>query len=255
MGQEHQRLIRKLETIARLTDADRQAFNGLPLRIRAFEADTDLVRDGDKPSECCLLVEGLACRYKLLGHGGRQIMSFHVPGEIPDLQSLHLRVMDHSLGTLTRGVAAYIPHEAVGRITERSASVTAVLWRESLIDAAIFREWLAGIGRRTAHQRVAHLICEFFLRMRPLGLTRDGTMDLPITQAEFGDALGLSTVHVNRVLQDLRAEELITYKGGQLRIDDLARIQRLADFDPTYLHLLPDALEPDAFRPEGLASR
>jgi CRP-like cAMP-binding protein len=235
---EHARLIRKLETIAVLSNAEKQAIAGIPLRLKSFEEDTDLSREGEAPTECCLVIDGLVCRYKVLGAGQRQIMSLHLPGDIPDLQSLHLGVLDHSLGSLTAGRAAYLPHAAVRDLTDRFPNITAAFWRDTLIDAAVSREWLAGIGRRTAHQRVAHLICEVFVRSRALHLVEERLFELPVTQAELGDALGLSTVHVNRVLQDLRRDDLITWRGKSILVKDWERLSLAGDFDPGYLHLL-----------------
>jgi CRP-like cAMP-binding protein len=233
---------RFLETIGELSVEDRRLIEGLPLRIQPFKEDEDLVREGQRPSECCLLLDGVACRYKVLGEGQRQILSFHLPGEIPDLQSLHLGVMDHSLASLTPGHAGYIPHAALKAATRQSATLTHLLWRETLIDAAVFREWLAGVGRRTAHQRVGHLICELMMRLRALDLVDDHVMELLITQAEIADALGLSTVHVNRVLQDLRRDEFIAQSGRRLQVRDWAGLKRVSDFDPAFLHLTPQAL-------------
>ena len=234
---EHGRLIRKMETIAVLTEPERAAILALPLRIKDFSEDTDLVREGDAPLECCLIVEGFVCRYKLLGQGQRQIFSFHLPGDIADLQCLQLAVMDHSVGSLVPGRCAYIPHAALRDLTDRFPGIAAAFWRDTLMDAAVFREWLAGVGRRTAHQRIAHLICEVCTRLRSLKLIDDHVFDLPVTQAELGDSLGLSTVHVNRVLQDLRRGGLITSKGRRIVIEDWARLQEAGDFDPAYLHL------------------
>jgi len=238
---EHARLIRKLETIAVLSDMERTALAGLPLRLKPFVENSDLTREGEAPTECCLIVEGLVCRYKLLGAGQRQIMSLHLPGDIPDLQSLHLGVMDHSMGSLTAGRAAYVPHAAVRDLSDRFPNLTAALWRDSLIDASVTREWLCGIGRRSAHQRIAHLICEVFVRSRALHLIEEKTFEFSITQAELGDALGLSTVHVNRVLQDLRADALITWRGKSILVLDWPRLRTAGDFDPAYLHLLGGA--------------
>jgi len=235
---EHARLIRKLETIAVLSIAEKRAIAGIPMRLKSFEENTDLSREGEAPTECCLVIDGLVCRYKLLGAGQRQIMSLHLPGDIPDLQSLHLGVLDHSLGSLTVGRAAYLPHAAVRDLTDRFPNITAALWRDTLIDAAVSREWLAGVGRRSAHQRVAHLICEVFVRSRALHLIEEGLFELPVTQAELGDALGLSTVHVNRVLQDLRRDDLITWRGKSILVKDWERLRLAGDFDPAYLHLL-----------------
>jgi len=239
---EHARLIRKLETIAVLSAPEKVALAGLPLRLKSFLENTDLTREGAAPTECCLIIEGLVCRYKVLGAGQRQIMSLHLPGDIPDLQSLHLGVMDHSMGSLTAGRAAYLPHTAVRDLTDRFPNLTAALWRDSLIDAAITREWLCGIGRRTAHQRIAHLICEVFVRSRALHLIEEKTFELSITQAELGDALGLSTVHVNRVLQDLRRDDLVIWRGKSIMVLDWERLRIAGDFDPAYLHLLDGAV-------------
>jgi CRP-like cAMP-binding protein len=233
----HERLITKLESIADLSGTAKAALRALPVRIRSFEENADIVRQGDAPSECGLLVEGFVCRYKVLGEGQRQIMSFHIPGDIPDLQSLHLRIMDHSLAALTPTEVAFIPHAAVDRITQANPEIVQVFWRDTLIDAAVFREWLAGVGRRTAHQRVAHLLCEVYVRLLSVGLAEPGAFQLPVTQAELADGLGLSSVHVNRVLQDLRRDGLISYRGRYVVIGDWEQLKAAGDFDVGYLHL------------------
>jgi CRP-like cAMP-binding protein len=234
---ERNRLIRKLESIAVLSDEDRAAIFSLPMTVRSVESDQDLVRDGDRPSECCLIVEGFACRYKLTEEGKRQILSFHMAGDIPDLQSLFLTVMDHSLGTLVPSKVVFIPHASIYEVISRYPNIAAVLWRDTLIDAAVFREWMTGIGRRSAYTRIAHLLCELLVRFRAVELTEDHTFELPITQTELGDALGLSTVHVNRVLQDLRGSGLITSRGRTLIVEDWEGLKKAGEFDATYLHL------------------
>lgn len=234
---DHARLIRKLESIGELSGEDRVALARLPLEPRTFAVGTDLVREGDQPSHCCLVTEGLACRYKLTGEGQRQIMSFHMPGDIPDLQSLHLKVMDHSVGAVVRTQVAFILHEHVQRLIADRPNVGALLWRDTLIDASIFREWLTGVGRRSAYARIAHLLCELFVRARAVGLTHENSVELPITQSELGDALGLSAVHVNRVLQELRGEGLIVNRGKTLVILDWPGLEQAGDFDETYLHI------------------
>lgn len=234
---EHHRLIRKLEAIVDLSDIERKALLGLPMTIKGLGPDEDFVRDGDRPSDCCLIVEGFACRYKILADGRRQIMSFHIPGDIPDLQSLHLKVMDHSISTLVPSTVGFIPHEALREFTHRHPRIGDALWRDTLIDAAVFREWIIGIGRRSAYTRIAHLFCELLVRLRSVGIAEAHTIDLPITQAELGDALGLSTVHVNRVLQELRGDGLITLRGRYLSVQDWPGLKAAGEFDPTYLHL------------------
>jgi CRP-like cAMP-binding protein len=237
---EHSKLIRKLETIASLSELEKEALCKLPMRFRNVDEDTDIVREGETPSDCCMVVEGFVCRYKVLQKGQRQIMSFHIAGDIPDLQSLHLEVMDHSIGAKAPTRVAMIPHAALNELTLKFPGVMAAFWRDTLIDAAVFREWLAGVGRRTAHQRIAHVICEVFVRMRAVGLAKEDSFELPVTQAELGDSLGLSTVHVNRVLQDLRKDELITMRSKFVRILDWDRLQIAGDFQPDYLHLRRD---------------
>lgn len=234
----HERLITKLESIAELSNPAKAALSALPLRFVEVPENADITRQGDDPVECGMIVEGFACRYKILSEGQRQIMSFHMAGDIPDLQSLHLRVMDHSIGALTPVVAAFIPHAALHEIARAVPEVAAVFWRDTLIDAAVFREWLAGVGRRSAHQRIAHLICEVFVRLRSLRLAKSGSFQLPVTQVELADALGLSAVHVNRVLQDLRREGLIDYRGRFVVIEDWPGLEVRGDFDPEYLHLM-----------------
>jgi CRP-like cAMP-binding protein len=234
---EHNILIRKLRSISPLTGDEIECLATLPFSTASVAADQDIVREGDRPSECCLVVEGFLCRYKVTEQGRRQIFSFHHPGDIPDLQSLHLKVMDHTLMTLTPSKLAFVKHESIKGLIRRCPRVADVLWRDTLIDAAVFREWMVGIGRRTAETRIAHVLCEVFVRMRAVGLANGQRCDLPITQTELGDALGLSTVHVNRSLQSLRGKSLITLRGSILTIEDWEGLQAAGEFDPTYLHL------------------
>jgi len=235
-AEERERLIRKLESIGTLGEDDRAALRQLPLQVQALPDNKDIVRDGDRPSKCCLVLDGFACRYKLLPDGRRQIFSFHTPGDIPDLQSLHLRTMDHSLGSLTPSRVGFITHDDVRDVIGRFPRLANLFWRDTLIEAAIFREWMVGLGRRNAHQRIAHLLCEMALRFQGVGLAHDRTFPLPLTQAELADALGLTLVHVNRVLRDLRLSELVGIERRTVSILDWERLAELGEFDPTYLH-------------------
>ena len=231
------RLLRKLRSVAEVSPEGVRAIEALPFRVRDIAEGADVVSEGDAPGECCLLTDGWVARYKLMQHGQRQIFSFHIPGDIPDLQSLHLKVMDHSLCALTEARVAYIPHGEIQELMGRHESLRNAFWRDTLVDAAVFREWMAGIGRRSAYQRIAHLFCELYVRMRAVGLTGDQGFRLALTQAEIADALGLTSVHVNRVLKELRGDELIATAGRYLSILDWDGLQRAGDFDPTYLHL------------------
>lgn len=235
-------LIRKLESIVDLSPEERDALSRLPLMVRDLRAGQDFVRDGDRPSQCCTILEGFAFRYKNLEGGRRQIFAFHTPGDTPDLQSIHLSVMDHSLGALTKCKVASIPHDAVRTLIRAHPRIGEVLWRDTLIDAAIFREWMVGIGRRDAYARIAHLFCELFARLQLIGLTEGNSCEMPLTQAEIGDALGLSTVHVNRSLQALRGDGLIrAHQHSTLTILDWEGLKAAGEFDPTYLHIRKQA--------------
>jgi CRP-like cAMP-binding protein len=229
-------LVLKLESITDLTRAETQALLDLPMRVQDIRADQDIVREGDRPSQCCLLVEGFACRYKLTNKGKRQIFAFHTPGDIPDSLSLQLKTMDHSLGTNTPCTVGFIPHEHMRELFRQHPRLTDVFWRDTLIDAAIFREWMIGIGRKSAKARLAHLLCEMFMRLKAVGKEADNTVPLPLTQSEVGDALGLSTVHINRTLQDLRGEDLVEWDNGVLKVLDWKALAQAGEFDATYLH-------------------
>ena len=230
-------LIRKLESIATLTDEERRAVESLPAKTRVLQPHQDIVRDGDHPSQCCLILEGWACRYKLLGEGRRQIFSFHIAGDIPDLQSLHIPLMDHSLATMTKARVVLIPHEAIRDLTARFPGIAAVLWRDTLVDAAIFREWIMCMGQRSAFEHIAHLFCELYLKQQAVGLAGEHRCPLPITQVDIGAATGLSNVHVNRVLREMRGQGLITLQGHTLVIQAWEKMIHASEFDATYLHL------------------
>jgi len=231
-------LLRKLESIVDLSPEETEALARIPMTVRELKADQDIVRDQDRPSQCCLLLEGFAFRYKIMEGGKRQIFSFHIPGDIPDLQSIHLSVMDHSLATLVSSKVGFITHDTIRGLIRSHPRMGEVFWRDTLIDAAVFREWMIGLGRRSAYTRIAHLLCEMFVRLRVIGLTEGNTCELPVTQSELGDALGLSTVHVNRTLQELRANRLVNSpRTSVIAIDDWEGLQKAGEFDSTYLHL------------------
>ena len=233
----HTALIRKLETTTVLSDDDRAAILALPASVKEFAADRDIVCEGDRPTQCCLLVEGVLCRYRMMRDGNRQIISFHFSGDIPDLQSLHMEVMDHTLATIAPSKVAFIPHAAVRKLTHEQPRIADAFWRDTLIDASIFREWIINVGSREAYSRIAHLLCEIFIRMRAVGLVTGNRFELPLTQAEIADATGLSSVHVNRSLMKLRADGLIVLEHHSCTIPDFGRLEEAAMFDPRYLHL------------------
>jgi CRP-like cAMP-binding protein len=173
----------------------------------------------------------------MTGDGKRQIHNFHIPADIPDLQSLHLQALDNSLGTITPCSVGFITHEALDKLCERHYRIAKAFWRETLIEGAVFREWMTSIGQREAYPRIAHLMCEMVVRLKAVGLANGSSCEFPITQSEIGDALGITTVHVNRVLQAMRSDGLIDLKGERLNIPDWEKLKQVGDFEPAYLHL------------------
>ena len=234
-------LVRKLESIVDLTSEEKDALRALPLMVRDLHAGQDIAREGDRPSQACLIIEGLAFRYKIAGDDRRQIFSFHTPGDVPDLLSLHIKTMDHSLAALTECRVGFIQHRTLYDLHDRFPRLTGVFWRETLIDAAIFREWMVGMGRRNAPVRIAHLLCEMYAKLNAVGLADGNSVPLRLTQETIGDALGLSSVHVNRALMALRAKNLFTFDGRTLAVHDWDGLVRAGEFDPAYLHLEPHA--------------
>jgi CRP-like cAMP-binding protein len=230
-------LIRKLEKLHALDPADKSALERLPISVKQLGRHEDIIREGDNPSLVCLIVDGYAFRYTVVGAGKRQIMAFYIPGDIPDLESLFLQRMDHSLGTLRPSTIATIPHAAVKRLFEDRPRLGEIFWLETLIDSAVMRKWLASVGRRSALACVAHIICEFVTRMSAIGLSDGISCEFPMTQTELGDAAGLSLVHVNRTLRELRRRGLATVDTNLITIHDWTGLMEVADFDPTYLHL------------------
>jgi CRP-like cAMP-binding protein len=196
-----------------------------------------LVRSHTTLSHSTLLFEGFACRYKELADGQRQIMELHMPGDFLDLHGFLLKEIDHQVGALTAVRFALIPHDALRRITETQPHLARMLWFSTLLDAAIHREKIMSIGRRSAIARVAHILCELRLRLGIVGLANEEGYDLPLTQADIADATGLTSVHVNRMLRKLRDAGLLTFRGAHVSIHDWERLKQVAVFDPTYLHL------------------
>lgn len=229
--------VQKLQHGAELTDEDRRVLERAAGEIKTFGPRQDLIREGDQPDYVHLVLEGFACRYKLLPDGERQIMAYLVPGDICDLHITILGEMDHSIGTLSACKIACLPRAAVEDLTENHGRINRALWWASLVDEAILREWLVGMGRRSADKQMAHLFCELFLRLQAVGLVTDNSYELPLTQDELGDTLGLSGMHVNRVLQQLRSENMIVFKGKRLTISNVRGLQAFAEFNPNYLHL------------------
>ena len=228
-------LMRKLEQFGKLSSKERQILENLSIDVRHVGAGQDLEQDGQRSSHCLLLLNGMVCRYRTMRDGQRQIMSFHFSGDILDLSGLLLGKLDHDLGTLTPVEVAPIPHTTLLGWIEQHPGLGRLLWQDTLVDAAVFREWVVNIGRRPTLARTAHLLCEVVTRLQAAGL-EDQAFSLPITAVELADATGLSVVHVNRVLQELRAKRLVEARGRTLAVLDWDGLRYAAGFDPDYLH-------------------
>jgi len=226
----------KMEGVAELTNAERKALAALPIRVVALAADQDIVRQADKSLQSCLLMQGLACSSKVVGDGRRQIVAFHLPGDLPDLMSLHVGTVDTTVMTMTPAKVGVILHEHLRELFANHRLATA-FWRSLVADAAVAREWTVNLGRRDGPSRTAHLLSELIARMRDIGAVNGDSFDLPITQEELGDALGMSTVHVNRCLQSLRRKGLISWVGATLSILDRSSLAEAGDFNDEYLNL------------------
>ncbi|HEY0412543.1 MAG TPA: Crp/Fnr family transcriptional regulator [Allosphingosinicella sp.] len=229
-------LLAKLETVADLPAEDRAALAEIGLGARDMAPRRNIIREGDRPDHVHLMVEGWAARYKVLPDGARQITAFLIPGDFCDLHVTILGEMDHSIATITRARVAYIPRSRMDALTERP-KIARAFWWATLVDEAVLRAWLVNVGRRDAFEAIGHLMCELYLRMKNVGLATDHSYELPLTQEELGDALGLTPVHVNRVLQRMRAEGLISLNRGALTIHDYRRLESASGFNPNYLHI------------------
>ncbi len=229
-------LVAKLETRASLAEEDRHALNALYLDAREIGPRRNIIREGDRPDHVHLMVEGWAARYKLLPDGARQITAFLIPGDFCDLHVTILGEMDHGISTLTRSRVAFIPRATMDSLIDRP-SLAKAFWWATLVDEAVLRSWIVNVGRRDAYEAVGHLICELYVRMKNIGLAEGRRFEVPLTQEELGDALGLTSVHVNRVLQRLRAEDMISFSQGMLTIHDYRRLEKASGFNPNYLHI------------------
>lgn len=225
--------------VTRLTKAEADALCGLPVEIGEYAKGAVIIREGDRPSQSFLVLAGMTCMFKHSEDGRRQILIFHFSGDVPDLQSLHLDVLDMSVAAVNRAKVAFIDHEDIRKVYRDYPRLGDLLWRMTLVDAAILREWMLNLGQRDAYGKLTHFFCEMAVRMKLAGLGDLGTFSLPLTQQEIGDAVGLSNIHVNRVYQTLREEGMIELKRGKMIISDWNRLQRAAGFDMTYLHLTP----------------
>jgi CRP-like cAMP-binding protein len=234
-------LVEKLAYRVDLNPQDRAAIMALPFTVKRVERAEYIVRERDLATHSCVMLGGYSVRSKLTSRGARQIVAIHMKGEMVDLQNSLLKVADHSVQMLTPGKIAMIPREHVVRVTMDRPNVAHAMWIDTLVDGSIFREWIMNIGRRDARTRVAHILCEFAVRLRIAGLGHDTSYELPMTQEQLADATGLTAVHINRTLRGLDNEGLIERPNPRaIWIGDWRKLAEVGDFDTNYLHLRTD---------------
>lgn len=229
-------LTRKLEKFAPLSLDDRRLLDDIVTPSRLVAARSDLIREGDASNDVRLILDGFACRYKLVATGARQIVGYLLPGDFCDLNVFILKAMDHSIGTLSQCTVVDIPRRRILELTNRPG-IARAFWWVTLVDEGTLREWLLNVGQRPAGKRIGHLLCELYMRLQTVGLADTRGYALPLTQADIGDSVGLSNVHVNRSLQTLREMKLITVYHRTVVINDLEKLMDFTGFNPNYLHL------------------
>lgn len=231
-------LARRLEEYIPLTDADRAELQRLCTQsTQTIQAKRDLMREGDAPRFFYVILEGWACHYRSLENGRRQIVDFAIPGDLCDLNLFILDKMDHSIGTITRLKVAEVRRDVLHRVVTNYPNITTALWWVELVSKSIHREWIVNVGQRSARERIAHLFCEMFLRLESVGLTDGFSCDFPLTQNDLADTTGLTAVHVNRTIQELRRDGLIVFERHRLTIPDMRALQSAGLFNPNYLHI------------------
>lgn len=226
----------RLSGYAPLDDADVGLLAKACRNVRDVPAGHHLIMEGDKPDPVFVILEGWACGYKILPDGGRQILAFMLPGDFCDIHIAVLRAFDHSIVTITAAKVATLPRAQMEALVEAGPTISRAFWWSQLVDQSVLRAWIVSMGRRTAKERVAHLMCELYIRMRNIGLATDDRCEMPLTQIVIADAVGLTPVHVNRVLKSLRLEKVMELSSGSLTISDPVRLAEIAGFDENYLH-------------------
>jgi CRP-like cAMP-binding protein len=237
MQTEHDIITAKLCRHSQLDEQDIAALRTLPVRSRKLRSNEDFIRQGDKPEVSALVTGGMVARYHVLRGGKRQYLSFHLAGDLPDAQTLFIERMDHAVCAIGDAAIALIPHEKICGMFEQRPQVGFAIWRETLIDAAIFREAITNNSSRPAMTRMAHLFCELYYRARAAGLAKPGSCALPFHQGQIGEALAMSIVTVNRTIQVLRRTGAMEFRHGVLTVFDWKKLTELGDFDPNYLNL------------------
>ena len=228
-------LLSRLSAHSEICAEQRDAILALPATMMAVRAYLDFVRAGERLEYSCLILDGLVARYEQFDDGRRQTYSLHIPGDFVDLNSLLLPGAPTALQAVCASRIAKVPHRAIREAIERTPGLSAIFWRDTVVEAAMLGQSLARIGRRDAYARTAHLLCEMSVRYGRVDQFDRIAFRFPITQEHLGDVLGLTSVHVNRTLKALREDELVEIGSGRVKILDQAALRRAAEFDPSYL--------------------
>lgn len=231
--------VAKMEIRSVLTDEEREAVLSLPVKPRQVQAHREIVRLGEQVEHACLIATGFVARFAQLEDGARQNVSLHIAGDMVDLYSLMLPAVPTPLVALTSSTILQVSHDVLRNRAFRYPGIAAAFWRECVVDGNIVAQWLTNVGRRDARSRLAHLLCEMAVRSNQIGRYVRGRYPLPITQEQIADALGLTSVHVNRMLQSLRSEELVQVSHREVAILDWQALTHAGKFDAEYLHLAP----------------
>ena len=232
-----ERHLMKLRARDDVSPEEERAIRDSVADVRNVPADQNVIRAGELLNQSLLLIDGIMCRHKDLSDGQRQITELHAAGDFADLHSFTLKRLDHNVMTLTPCRIGIVPHAALERITEQFPHLTRLLWFTTNLDAAIHREWEVSLGRRTALSRIASLFCEMKLRFEVVGLTDGMSYDFGLTQTDLAECVGLTPIHVNRTLKELRERGLVQFKSGRVTIQDWDGLAEVAEFDPAYLYL------------------
>jgi CRP-like cAMP-binding protein len=231
--------LKKLKRRTQLSSEEEQAIRSCVAETRRVPADQLLVRSGEELSASMILIDGWLARSKDLSGGERQVTELHVAGDFPDLHGFTLKRLDHDLMTLSDCIVAVVPHERLLQVTEKFPRLARLYWFSTNVDGAITRELALSLGQRSAMARMAHLFCELYVRLNAVGRARADGFEFPLTQRELSECLGLTVVHVNRTIQELRRRRLIELVNRQLTILDRRGLEGLAEFDSSYLYLEP----------------
>lgn len=231
-------MVSKLSNRTHLDQDDRRAILKLPFSLRTYQAPTYVVREGEPPRQHCdFIQDGFAYRQKLTANGSRQIVSIHLRGDFIDLQHLFLNIADHNVQALTELSVVAIERDALQTIALERPAVGKAMWIDALVDSSIYREWVMNVGRRDARARIAHVLCEVWLRMKAAGFPVEDGFELPLTQEQLADVVGLTPVHVNRTLKSLQNDGVLYRDKRYMSFSDWHRLAKIGDFSALYLHL------------------